>query len=384
MRRLAAIAAIACLLAPFLVSPVAAQINVNVLTTTVEVGASRTPPSVDFSSPNLLCKTGYSSGTEFRCAFEFDLSSILSDAKITAATLSILRTAGCSTNDCEVGIRSYKGDGSADVTDLIASSTNFAVWKPNTVAKNVNVLSQILAHRNNSEPWAGFILVGVASTKTLDVQRFSVSSTDLTLSISYIPNPVDVTVVKDGNGTGKVVSSIPGINCGSTCTGTFTYEEPVTLTASTVGSNMFVTWSGIPCNEGNQTTTCTFNVPSVPDPIHATFTSTATPVPFSTPTPRPTAKPTGKPAASHAATQAPPTGAPTAAPTTDQRPIVTFAPGETVGPTLGTTDSTPDASGGGVPIGVIVLIGGIVLGIAIGVGAYLYARRRQGMAPPGM
>jgi hypothetical protein len=380
MRRLAAVVA-ACLLTLSFAVPASADINVTTLTTTITKGAVHTYPSGSDWAPWGSCATGISAGQEYRCAFEFDLSSIISSSKITAATLTIRRTSGCPTNDCPIGIRSYTGNGSADLADVTASTANIATWKPaNNLQHNVNVLSQIQAHRNNTEQWAGFILGRGASTRNPDVQQFSLSSSDLTLSITYIPFPVDVTVVKAGTGAGKVVSDSPGINCGSTCTGTFTYGQPLKLTATVVGSNIFVGWSGITCDEpGPASPTCTFIVPSVPGPITATFTSTATPTPR--PTPRPSATPKPTPRATQAPTATPQTQAPTLGPAPTEIAQATFAPGETVGPTLAPA-TQPASDGGGPPIGVIILIAGIVLAIGVGAGAYLYARRQE-MPPPG-
>lgn len=384
MRRLAAALVVACLLVSSLALPTSASTDTRVLTTTITQGASRTPLDGTFTS-SLLCKTGYAGTTEFRCAFEFDLSAIISDTKITAATLTLTRTSSCSTaaNNCPITIASYAGNGSADVDDVTAGTT-FASWTPTSnTAHDINVLSQIVAHRNNSEQWAGFRLARGASTANPDVQRFSLASTDLKLTITYIPLPVDITVTKDGTGTGKVVSSIAGINCGATCTGTFTYQEPLKLTASVGSGNIFVGWSGITCEEGVQTgATCSFNVPSVPDPIVATFTSTATPKPsaHATATPKPTAHASKAPTAP---TTAPQTQAPSAAPAPTEIAQATFAPGQTVGPTLAPAPQPTSDSGGGLPIGPIILILGIVLAIGAGVGAYLYARSRQGTAPPG-
>jgi hypothetical protein len=79
-----------------------------------------------------------------------------------------------------------------------------------------------------------------------------------------------LSVTRQGTGSGTVTSSPPGINCGSTCSGTYTGGSIVTLTATAAAGSRFDGWSGAAdCADGvvtvNQNTTCT-----------ATFTSVGT------------------------------------------------------------------------------------------------------------
>ena len=57
-------------------------------------------------------------------------------------------------------------------------------------------------------------------------------------------NGFAVTITAGGNGTGTVMSSPAGINCGSDCTETFPAGTMVTLTASPNASSQFVGWGG--------------------------------------------------------------------------------------------------------------------------------------------
>jgi hypothetical protein len=399
MRRLAAIVVVACVLTLIFALPASAQVSIATLNTnsSLQVGASHTLPNGAYGFSD-GCETGYSGATEFRCSFEFDLSQVISSSKITAATLTIRRTSGCPTNDCPIDLSSFTGNGSADLSDVTAGS-DIATTTPSTNnQRSFNVLGLIQAHRDASERWAGFHMQRSGdSARNPDVQDWSLSDSDLKLTISYIPFPVDVIVQKDGTGTGTVVSNAPGINCGSTCTGTFTNGEPITFTATPTGSSIFVSWNGQDCAEGDANLSCTIHIGSVPGPIVATFNkATPTSAPPSA-TPRASAshgspKPTSTSGATHApATQAaasqaaasaePSAGASEPAPTEIAQ--ATFAPGETVGPTIAPVPQ-PTSDGGGLPIGPIILIVGIVLALAAGAGAYLYARSRQGTAPPGV
>ena len=83
--------------------------------------------------------------------------------------------------------------------------------------------------------------------------------------------PFGVTVSLAGSGTGTIVSSPPGINCGGTCSAAFATGSSVTLTATAASGSMFAGWSGGNCsgtgtcmvNDG-ATRTATFNAPPPP------------------------------------------------------------------------------------------------------------------------
>jgi len=96
---------------------------------------------------------------------------------------------------------------------------------------------------------------------------------------SISPNlvhPVTVTIVRDLNGagaSGTVTSNPAGLDCPGTCATDFEYASPLTLTATPLNGGTFDGWSGITCDEGQTSATCSFIVPSVPDDIHASFTA---------------------------------------------------------------------------------------------------------------
>ncbi|MBZ5537885.1 MAG: hypothetical protein LAO31_18170 [Acidobacteriia bacterium] len=56
-----------------------------------------------------------------------------------------------------------------------------------------------------------------------------------------------LTLTKAGSGTGTVTSAPPGINCGSTCSFSFSYNQQVTLTAQAGANSIFTGWSGEGC-----------------------------------------------------------------------------------------------------------------------------------------
>ena len=77
-----------------------------------------------------------------------------------------------------------------------------------------------------------------------------------------------LTVSKTGTGTGTVTSSPASINCGATCSASFTSGSSVTLTASPAAGSNFSGWSGGVCTG---TGTCTVTMSSAQS-VNAQFT----------------------------------------------------------------------------------------------------------------
>jgi hypothetical protein len=99
--------------------------------------------------------------------------------------------------------------------------------------------------------------VNLASrTRCHDMNRSYVSG-DVTgpLIINAVVNRIvsDVTVTKDGSGTGTVVSDPSGIDCGARCTASFYSGSTISLTATADSGSIFSGWSG-DCT-GSQATT---------------------------------------------------------------------------------------------------------------------------------
>jgi len=83
------------------------------------------------------------------------------------------------------------------------------------------------------------------------------------------PQTFGLSVVKAGTGTGTVTSSPAGINCGSTCSGTFSSGTSVTLTATPAAGSTFAGWTGnADCSDGyvkmNAAIPCTATFQMVP------------------------------------------------------------------------------------------------------------------------
>ncbi len=86
-------------------------------------------------------------------------------------------------------------------------------------------------------------------------------------SASSFTVKVTLTVTKAGNGSGTVTSSPPGINCGATCSASYTSGTVVMLTASAGSGSTFGGWSGCDTVSG---TSCTVTM-SAARSVTATF-----------------------------------------------------------------------------------------------------------------
>ncbi len=60
--------------------------------------------------------------------------------------------------------------------------------------------------------------------------------------------PQTLTVVKTGQGSGRVESGAQGIDCGTTCSGSYSHGAEVTLTATAESGSRFAGWSGGGCS----------------------------------------------------------------------------------------------------------------------------------------
>ncbi|KJU84923.1 secreted protein containing C-type lectin domain protein [Candidatus Magnetobacterium bavaricum] len=86
---------------------------------------------------------------------------------------------------------------------------------------------------------------------------------------STLPSQYTLTVTKSGNGSGSVTSLDGEINCGGTCTASYTTAPSVTLTATADSGSTFGAWTGCDSTNAN---TCTVNMTSSKN-VTATFTS---------------------------------------------------------------------------------------------------------------
>ena len=205
----------------------------------------------------------------------------------------------------------------------------------------------------------------------------------------------DVTVARAGSGTGHILSSPAGIDCGSTCKRTFTHGDAVTLTAVADAGSTFSSWSGA-C--AGQDVTCDLTVTG--DSTNtATFVKAGTTAPPATPTPSHTSTPGSSPAPGSSSSPIPGASTDVATPGASADPSPSNASSlgmcgsvarcgsETPGSAA--TDGATQVPGGGQTadergpdltiLVLAILLGAVIIAIGLAVGL---RRRRPGEGPP--
>lgn len=95
-------------------------------------------------------------------------------------------------------------------------------------------------------------------------------TTNSTVTASFTSNP-SLSVQLAGSGSGSVISTPVGINCGSTCTAMFAAGTPITLTATASTGSTFSGWSGACSGTGSCAVTLQKSAS-----VSASFTSNST------------------------------------------------------------------------------------------------------------
>jgi len=386
MRRLLPLM-LASLLVPTLAAPAAAAGSFTQFTP-VHLGAYR---NGETWTPQADCLAGYAGAIEFRCGWEFNLDGIPFGQIITHATLQVTRTAGdCSANNCPVLLNWFQGNGGADVSDVLATSSAAFSWTPtDSSSHSFNVLDQIRDHYAAGHAWAGFNLR--ASSNYGLYQYFDPKS--ISLEVAY-GQAVTVLIEPFFNGgTGKVTSSPSGLNCPDICGRDFADGTKLTLTATPDAGSAFSEWRTGPCAHSTKLT-CSFDVPLSDVTVAVTFVAATAPTPAPTQkaSPHPTATaPVGgsvapsaaptRPAASAGASAAPTGAAPSAdasgaASGDGATPSVTEAgPLATAGATATPGPGAASSNDGGVPLPIIVLL--LIVAIVVGGGGFWLGTRRR-------
>ena len=216
-------------------------------------------------------------------------------------------------------------------------------------------------------------------------------------SFSKLAYPLNVS--RTGTGTGTVLSTPEGINCGSTCSASLLYGTSIQLTATPNQGSTFGGWTGACAGQqvdcligivGSTTTAAIFNVPT-PSPTAGTH-PTATPKATPAATPKATTAATPKASQSKppTATTLPSTDVPSAAasapPSSGSEPSVGATASVPPGPTGGTPtggpiespDAQPAAGSSDNTIAMAILGAGALMAIAIFVIGLLVLRRKPG------
>src|ERR1044071_168864 len=138
-----------------------------------------------------------------------------------------------------------------------------------------NVTSYTDSNLMNSTPY----LYRVNAFNTIGASAYSPESCATTPAAIQTSS---LTVAKTGTGTGTVSSSPSGINCGSTCSGTFNNSTVVALTPTAGSGSVFAGWTGdADCSDGSVTMnashscTATFNLQPVTNTVSMNIANNA-------------------------------------------------------------------------------------------------------------
>ena len=141
--------------------------------------------------------------------------------------------------------------------------------------------------------FAGWTGGGCSGTGTCTVT----APASVTATFNTNPTLMMLSVTKDGTGSGTVMGSPAGINCGAACYQAVTQGTPISLTATAISGSTFMGWSGACSGTG----TCAVTVNAATD-VSATFDTdrvdrplTPNPTPVATTSRRPACRPGARP-----------------------------------------------------------------------------------------
>jgi hypothetical protein len=130
------------------------------------------------------------------------------------------------------------GDVFSNPPGIACSPTCNANFSPGTVV----TLTAAASGGSTFAGWSGEGCSGTGScTVTMDANRVVIATFNPAGGMS------NLTIQKQGTGSGTVTSQPPGIDCGTTCVATFPTGTVVTLTATPAAGSTFAGWAGPRC-----------------------------------------------------------------------------------------------------------------------------------------
>jgi len=178
---------------------------------------------------------------------------------------------------------SKTGTGSGTVTSVPAGITCGTDGTDCTENYSSGTTVLLIAAAPSSSTFTGWSGACTGTSITCNVLMNSAKS--VTANFNTSTTSKTLTVVKAGSGSGTVTSSPSGINCGSSCTGSFNNGATVTLSASALSGSTFAGWSGAGCSgtgncvitvSANTSVTATFNGGSAKYTLSVTLNGTGT------------------------------------------------------------------------------------------------------------
>ncbi|GIW34849.1 hypothetical protein [Meiothermus sp.] len=172
-----------------------------------------------------------------------------------------LQSSGITTNSATLGVNLYSYYKGGLLYVDYGTTSSFGSSTPSTSVPTALNFPNVSANLTGLSPGTTYYwryrFVTDAGTFNSSTQTFTTSAAP-TFALS---------VNKNGTGSGTVTSSPSGINCGATCSGSFTQGATVTLAAAPASGSVFAGWSGSGCSG---TGSCTVTM-SAAQSVTATF-----------------------------------------------------------------------------------------------------------------
>jgi hypothetical protein len=193
--------------------------------------------------------------------FSYSSTSIPEEWTIFAAALRAAKTVGGDHTLTVVNSGTGEGEVTSTPSGINCGGTCSASYSSDTVVT-------LTATPNSSSTFTGWSGACTNASGACAVTMNAAETAAATFSRGS-PSSYGLTVVDSGTGAGVVTSTPSGINCGGTCSASYSSGTMVTLTATPNSSSTFTGWSGACTNES---TTCDVTV-SAAETVTATFRS---------------------------------------------------------------------------------------------------------------
>jgi uncharacterized repeat protein (TIGR02543 family) len=148
-------------------------------------------------------------------------------------------------NTYKVSFNANDGNGTMSAQEIVSGQT-----------KNLNANT----FTRTGYTFGGWATSAGGSVIYADQASYTMGGADVTLYAKWTPIPYNLTITKNPEEGGTVISNPVGISCGATCSQLFGYNTTVVLTATPTGGSSFIGWgSGCDSVSGN---TCTLLITS--------------------------------------------------------------------------------------------------------------------------
>jgi hypothetical protein len=221
-------------------------ITINAAGAATMTAADAIGTTYDGATPLLAASTPVTSGAHSLYLSIFDQGDDIYDS---AVFLDNVRFSNRPAGTCVAGATSGEvlavnknGTGTGSVTSSPAGIDCGLTCTKSFVKNTVVTLTPTASAGSTFTGWSGDCSGTGACTVTMDQARSVTATFD---AVPVVPPPsFTLTVGKNGTGSGTVTSSPGAINCGATCSQSYTQGTVVTLTPTAAAGSTFAGWSG--------------------------------------------------------------------------------------------------------------------------------------------